>query len=389
MENTTQEEILEETEQEGLVEAPEQIEEEDKEEIVAEASKAKVKEDDDEDDEDDDEDDDEEEEESAKKEELKIPTTKAGMIKALFDKVNGMKKEEVSARWKNLMSVTEVSVDDLGGPTPSGPDDADPKTGDPQPGKKKKKIKVVVPEINVKEDIEALVQGEELSEEFKAKAATIFEAAVHQKVMEIATEKIDELEKEYQTNLQEEIVSFRDELTDKVDGYLNYVVEEWMKENELVLEGSLRSEITEEFIGGLKDLFTEHYIEVPDEKVDIVESLYDKVEELEEKLNSQIEENVKTKDELNEYRKDKILEEVCEDLADTQSEKMKSLVDGVSYENDADDFENKVKTIKESYFPNQTKQDANVEQESDGSEAEETPEMNNIMEAYSKAIARK
>jgi len=162
-----------------------------------------------------------------------------------------------------------------------------------------------------------------------------------------------------------------------------------MKENELALEGSLKGEITEEFIGGLKDLFTEHYIEVPDEKVDIVESLYDKVEELEEKLNSQIEDNVKTKDELNEYRKDKILEEVCEDLADTQSEKMKTLVDGVSYEDDADNFENKVKTIKENYFPNQTKQDENVEQESDGSEVEETPELNNIMEAYSKAIARK
>ena len=388
MENTN-EEVLEETEQEELVEAPEQEEEVKEGELPPALQKAIDKKKGKDDDDDEDDDDEEEEEESVKKEEFKIPLTKAGMIKALFDKVNGMKKEEVSARWKNLMSVTEVSVDDLGGPTPSGPDDADPKTGDPQPGKKKKKIKVVVPEINVKEDIEALVQGEELSEEFKAKAATIFEAAVHQKVMEIATEKIDDLEKEYQSNLQEEIVSFRNELTDKVDGYLSYVVEEWMKESELALEGSLKSEITEEFIGGLKNLFTEHYIEVPDEKIDIVENLYDKVEELEEKLNSQIEENVKTKDELNEYRKDKILEEVCEDLADTQSEKMKSLVDGVSYENDVDDFENKVKTIKESYFPNQTKQDANVEQESDGSEAEETPEMSNIMEAYRKAIARK
>ena len=391
MENTTQEEILEETEQEGLVEAPEQIEEEEVVEgelppaLQKAIDKKNGKKDDDEDDDDDDE---EEEDEQVKKEEVKIPSTKAGMIKALFDKVNNMKKEEVSTKWKDLMGVAEASVDDLGGPTPSGPDDADPKTGDPQNGKKKKKIKVDIPEIDVKEDIEALVQGEELSEEFKSKAATIFEAAVHQKVMEIATVKIDDLEKEYQTNLQEEIVSFRDELTEKVDGYLNYVVEEWMKENELALEGSLKGEITEEFIGGLKDLFTEHYIEVPDEKIDIVESLYDKVEELEEKLNSQIEDNVKTKDELNEYRKDKILEEVCEDLADTQSEKMKSLVEGVSYEEDADNFENKVKTIKESYFPNQTKQDANVEQESDGSEAEETPEMNNIMEAYSKAIAR-
>jgi len=383
MENTTQEEILEETEQEGLVEAPEQIEE-DKEEIVVEASK-KVKEDDDEDDEKEDDDDEEEEEdEQVKKEEVKVPSTKSAMIKALFDKVNGLKKEEVSAKWKDLMDVAEA--EDLGGPTPA---DSDPEKD--EVGKKKKKMKISMPEINVKEDIDALVEGEELSEEFKTKASTIFEAAVHQKVMEIATVKIDELEKEYQTNLQEEIVSFRDELTEKVDGYLNYVVEEWMKENEIALDSSLKSELTEEFIGGLKNLFTEHYIEVPDEKVDIVESLYDKVEELEGKLNSQIDDNVQVTSELNEYRKDKILEEVCEDLADTQSEKMKSLVEGVSYEDDKDDFENKVKTIKESYFPNQTKQDENVEQESDvSSDGEEVsePKLNNIMEAYSKAIAR-
>ena len=385
-ENKTQEEVLEETEQqEELVEAPEQ--EDQSEEILAEKSKAKVKEDDDEDEgeeesDDSDDDEEEEEEEQVKKENFKVPTTKAAMIKALFDKVNGMKKEEVSSRWKELMSVAEA--EDLGGPTP---DDSDPEKD--EVGKSKKKIKISMPEINVKEDIEALVQGEELSEEFKTKASTIFEAAVHQKVMEVATEKIGDLEKEYQSNLQEEIVSFRDELTEKVDGYLNYVVEEWMRENELALEGSLRSEITEEFIGGLKNLFTEHYIEVPDEKVDIVEGLYDKVEELEEKLNSQVEENMKVKGELNEYRKDKILEEVCEDLADTQSEKMKSLVEGVSYEDDADDFENKVKTIKENYFPNQTKQDENVEQEDVATEnGEESPKMSNIMEAYSKAIAR-
>ena len=380
-ENKNQEEVLEESEQEELVEAPEQ-EEEQPEVILSE--KSKVKEDDDEDEDDDDEE--EEEEEQVKKEEAKVPSTKAQMIKTLFDKVNGMKKEEVSAKWKELMGVAEA--EDLGGETPS---DASPEGDKVAIGKKKKKIKIAMPEINVKEDIEALVQGEELSEEFKTKASTIFEAAVHQKVMEVATEKIDDLEKEYQSNLQEEIISFRDELTDKVDGYLNYVVEEWMKENELALEGSLRSEITEEFIGGLKELFTDHYIEVPDEKVDIVEGLYDKVEELEEKLNSQIEENVKTKDELNEYRKDKILDEVCEDLADTQTEKMKSLVEGVTYEEDVDGFENKIKTIKESYFPNGVKQDENVEQEDVSSEdSEETPvKMNNIMEAYSKAISRK
>ena len=389
MENTNQEEVLEETEQEELVEAPEQEEEVTEGELPPALQKAidkKKGKDDDDDDDDDDEEEEEEEDEQVKKEEVKIPSTKSAMIKALFDKVNGLKKEEVSAKWKDLMDVAEA--EDLGGETV---DDAHPEGDKVAIGKKKKKIKISMPEINVKEDIEALVEGEELSEEFKTKASTIFEAAVHQKVMEIATEKIEDLEKEYQTNLQEEIVSFRDELTEKVDGYLNYVVEEWMKENELALDSSLKSELTEEFMGGLKNLFTEHYIEVPDEKVDIVESLYDKVEELEEKLNSQIDDNVQVTSELNEYRKDKILEEVCEDLADTQSEKMKSLVEGVSYEDDKDDFENKVKTIKESYFPNQTKQDENVEQESDvSSDGEEVsePKLNNIMEAYSKAIAR-
>ena len=373
-ENINQEEVLEESEQEELVEAPEQEQPE-----IELSEKSKVKEDDDEDDEDEDE---EEEEEQVKKEELQVPSTKSAMIKALFDKVNGMKKEEVSAKWKDLMGVAEA--EDMGGPTPSDSDNMKDEVG-----KKKKKMKISMPEINVKEDIDALVDGEQLSEEFKSKASTIFEAAVHQKVMEIATVKVDELEKEFQADLQEEIISFRDELTEKVDGYLNYVVEEWMRENELALENSLRSEITEEFMGGLKNLFTEHYIEVPDEKVDIVEGLYDKVEELEEKLNSQIEENVKTKDELNEYRKNKILEEVSSDLADTQSEKLKSLVEGVSF--DEEDFESKVKTIKESYFPNQVKQDENIEQKDVVSEdsPQETPKMNNIMEAYSQAIARK
>ena len=368
------------TNQEELVEAPEQ--EEQLEIELSEKSKSEAAHEDDEDDDDEDE---EEEEEQVKKEEVKVPSTKSAMIKALFDKVNGMKKEEVTAKWKDLMGVAEA--EDMGGPTPMDSDNQKDAVG-----KKKKKMKVAMPEINVKEDIDALVEGEQLSEEFKSKASTIFEAAVHQKVMEIATVKVDELEKEFQSDLQEEIISFRDELTEKVDGYLNYVVEEWMRENELALENSLRSEITEEFMGGLKNLFTEHYIDVPDEKVDIVESLYDKVEELEGQLNTQIEENVKTKDELNEYRKNKILEEVCSDLADTQSEKMKSLVEGVSYEENAEDFESKIKTIKESYFPNQVKQDENIDQKdvvSEDSPSEETPKMNNIMEAYSKAISRK
>ena len=319
-------------------------------------------------------------------EENKMPSTKSGMIKALFDAVNGMKKEEVTAKWKSLMDVAEA--EDLGGPTPTDSDNEKDEVG-----KKKKKVKVSdLPEINVKEDIEALVQGEDLSEDFKTKASTIFEAAVYQKVMELSTQKTEELEEEYTKNLQEEIITFRDELTEKVDGYLNYVVEEWMKENELSLDSSLRSEITEEFIGGLKSLFTEHYIEVPEEKVDMVENLFDRVEELETKLNGKIEENVKVTNELNEYRKNKIVEEVSNDLADTQSEKLKTLTEGVSMEEgDVEDFESKVKQIKESYFPSQVKKDEVISEDSVSSEEqEETPvKMNNIMEAYSVAIARK
>lgn len=361
---TNQDEVLEEVEQQDeLVETPE---------IQGEAVQTEEKIE-------------EETIEEEKIEEVKMPSTKSGMIKALFDKVNSMKKEEVSAKWDSLMSVAEA--EDTGGPTPTDSDNKKDKVS-----VKGKKMKASdLPEINVKEDIEALVQGEELSEDFKVKASTIFEAAVYQKVMEVSTKKTEELEEEYQKSLQEEIISFRDELTEKVDGYLNYVVEEWMKENELALDSSLRSEITEEFITGLKGLFTEHYIEVPEEKVDMVENLFDRVEELEGKLNVKIEENVKVTSELNEYRKNKIVEEVSNDLADTQSEKLKELTEGVSMEEgDVEDFESKVKQIKESYFPSQVKKDEVISEENVSSEEQgETPvKMNNIMEAYSKAIAR-
>ena len=379
---TNQDEVLEDVEQQDeLVETPEikgeTVQEEEVDEMYHGKKKMKKSEAAHKDE--------EEEEEEVKREEVKMPSTKSGMIKALFDKVNQMKKEEVTSKWKELMDVAEA--EDTGGPTPEDSDNKKDKVA-----VKGKKMKASdLPEINVKEDIEALVQGEELSEDFKTKASTIFEAAVYQKVMEVSTKKTEELEEEYQQGLQEEIISFRDELTEKVDGYLNYVVEEWMKENELALDSSLRSEITEEFIAGLKGLFTEHYIEVPEEKVDMVENLFDRVEELETKLNTKIEENVKVTNELNEYRKNKIVEEVSNDLADTQSEKLKELTEGVSMEEgDVEDFENKVKQIKESYFPSQVKKDEVISEENvDSEEPKETDaKMSDIMKAYSKAIAR-
>ena len=174
-----------------------------------------------------------------------------------------MKKEEVTYRSDN--KITPSTAEILSGPTPEDSDNEKDEVG-----KKKKKVKVTdIPEINVKEDIEALVQGEELSEEFKSKAATVFEAAIKSKVKEIA----EDIQADYDKKLTEETSKSKDELVEKVDSYLAYVVEEWMKENELALERGIKGEIAEEFIGGLKGLFQEHYIEVPEEKVDMVEEL--------------------------------------------------------------------------------------------------------------------
>lgn len=336
------------------------------------------------DDEEDDEDEDEMKEQKKSVKESSIKT-KSSMVKQLFDRVNEMSKDEFEDKFGHLMNIAEaeMEVDDI--------DMGDASADNPMGRIKKSKKKVMVPEINVKEDIDALVQGEELSEDFRMKASTIFEAAVHQKVMEIANDKIEELEEEYQSQLDEEVSQFRDELTNKVDNYLNYVVEEWMKENEIALESSLRAEITEEFMNGLRNLFTENYIEVPEDRVDIVESLFEKVEELEGKLNNSIQENVQIKSELHSYRRQSILEDVCDDLADTQVEKLKSLVEGINVSDDEEEFESRVKMIKESYFPNRlTNQDEVIEEDFDNLDEEiYHPQTNRIMEAYSKAISRK
>ena len=210
----------------------------------------------------------------------------------------------------------------------------------------KAEIEEKIKSISVKEDVEALVAGEDLSEEFKEKAATIFEAAVKSKVRD----EIDRITEESKTEKDEQIETFKDELTEKVDTYLNYVVDEWTKENELAIERGLKGEIAEDFISGLKQLFEDHYIDVPDEKYDVLEAQSEKISELEEKLNEAIQKNVSFKDSNSKLVREQVISDVSEDLADTEIEKFKSLTNDIDF-TDEESFREKLDTLKDSYFP--------------------------------------
>jgi len=197
----------------------------------------------------------------------------------------------------------------------------------------------------MKEDMDALFTGENLSEEFVQKASTIFEAAVLARAEEVIAEAEAELTEQFEAAVEE----IKEDLAAKVDDYLNYMVEEWVKDNEIAIEKGLRAEIVEDFITGLKDLFEEHYIDIPAEKVDVVEELTAKVEELEEAYNQQIQSAIEMKKELNEHKKFEAIYAACEGLTQTQVEKLKSLAEGVEFTTD-EEFATKLSTLKESYF---------------------------------------
>ena len=350
------------------------------EEILDEA-KAKVKEDDDED-EGEEEDDEEEEMEEA----VSIPKTKAGMIKALYDQLNSMKKADLSDSFTKIMGSTineaEHEEED------EEEDEEEVKAGYKMENKKLKKEDL---DINVKDDIDAITNGEELSEEFKTKASTIFEAAVSAKVISEVNQRVEKLEEDYKKELSEAKEEFQKGLTEKTDGYLNYVVEEWMKENELAVEKGIRSELVEDFMSGLKNLFTEHYIDIPEEKVDLVDDLFEKVEDLEQKLDESINSNVETKQELSKYKKQEALREVTEELADTEKEKLEKLSEGVDYESD-EQYKEKLEVIKENYFPKvQENQPQNLTEEVENNTTETETEEENVdpnMDVYVKHLTR-
>ena len=235
----------------------------------------------------------------------------------------------------------------------------------------------------VDEHMNALVAGQDdLSEEFKTKAATVFESAVNSKVKEIA----EQMEADVQTNYEQDIAKAKEELTEKVDSYLSYVVEEWMKENEIALERGIKGEIAEDFISGLKKLFAEHYIDVPDEKYNVLEDQASKIEDLEKKLNEQIEKNVELNKDNAEKSRKEIMAEVASDLADTAKEKFAKLAEEIEW-SDAESFKKKCETIKESYFGKKEEVKDKLDDVAAGDEAS-NEDLSQAMAAYTAAISK-
>ena len=232
--------------------------------------------------------------------------------------------------------------------------------------------------IDVEQDIQALLEGEELSEEFQNKARTIFEAAIRTKLSEIK----EQVKVSYEEKLVEEVASIKEELKDRVDSYLEYVADEWVQENKIAIEHGLKSEMTESFLEGMRGLFEEHYVSIPEDKYDVVENMVDKLDEMESKLNEQIEKNIAITKSLSEATGGNILSDVSEGLSSTQKEKLASLAEGVEFESE-ESYKEKLETLKESYFKTAPKRsDSEVLNESAA-----TPDVSGSMAAYIQALS--
>jgi len=286
-----------------------------------------------------------------------MPKTKAAMITAMVHKMQKMDKKALSA----MMHYNGTSEEDFDGEAIA------------------ESPREIAYEANFEEDLNALVSEEAtLSDEFKDKAATIFEAAIKSKL----SKEVDHLEEKYNEELAEEISTTKAELVEKVDSYLNYVVEQWMEDNKLAVQVGLRTEIAEKFMNNLKDLFTESYIDVPESKVDLVDELASEVQELEDKLNETTGQIIDMTEELESFKREQAIVEAASDLADTQYEKLKELVADLDW---SDNFADKVKTVKESYFKKEA-----VKTEADDTQLDETFEVESseVMGQYLDAIKR-
>ena len=314
-----------------------------------------------------------------KQEMAAMPKTKAGMMQAMYDKMKEMKKDKLMASYSKIMS----QMDDM--KKEAAMDSEEEEESKKKEEAKKEAIDKRVKDIDVKEDVNALVNGEsELSEEFKQKAATIFEAAVKSKVKS----EIERLEDSYSKELEESKSSLKEDMVQKVDNYLNYVVEEWVKDNELAIERGIKGEIAEDFIGGLKQLFEDHYIDIPDEKYDILEAQAKEIDELKAKVNSEVEKNISLKKENADLTRGEVFEEVSDSMADTEKEKFKELTESVDFE-DADDYKKKLETIKESYFKSEAKPaETNVDSISSNSGTVDPSDLSDTMSRYTAAITR-
>lgn len=311
---------------------------------------------------------------SSEKETAKeVPSTKMGMINAMVQNMNAMKKADLAATYNKMLGAMKMEEVE---------DDIEDKIE----LSSREELKISTADINVAEDLEALFGSDDLSEEFKEKATTIFEAAVVSKI----NEQLEKVTVDIETEISEAKEQIAENLSEKLDSYLDYVVENWMDENKLGVEKGLKAEIAHDFMEGLKNLFAEHYIDVPDEKVDVAEELATKSEELEDSLNEQIEKNAQLRKELEAYKKQEIFAEVAEDLSDTQAEKFESLAEGIDFAS-ADSYKKKLQMVKENYFPASITEDVS-EVVSDDEEPleldEETKRVDPAMAAYMNAISR-
>jgi len=240
--------------------------------------------------------------------------------------------------------------------------------------------------IDVEEDLNALIAGEELSEEFQEKARTIFEAAIRTKVAEMT----ESIKAQYEETLVEEVKAIKEELQDRLDSYLEYVADEWVSENELAIEHGLKTEMTESFLEGMKKLFEDHYVTIPEEKYDVIESMVDKLDEMESKLNEQIDKNVALNKRLAESTADVIFAEVTEGLAQTQRDKLATLAENVEFESE-NGYREKLETLKESYFPSKTStpnsKSENLTEESEATDYQ-SKSVSSTMERYLQTMTR-
>ncbi len=300
-----------------------------------------------------------------------VPKTKVGMIKAMVDMANSKKKAEVSAMFKAMMD-----------PDAKKDDEEKMEKAMVKSQKKHMGARYNPESIDLSADVKALFGDEDLSEEFKAKATTIFEAAVVSRI----NEALESTEIDVVAEVEAEKELVKEEMTAKLDDYLDYVVNEWVKDNELAIEQGIRSEIVENFMVGLRNLFTENYIDIPEEKVDIVDEMAAKVEDTEKAVNEEIEKNIALQKELNNLKSEKVFKEVSEGLTETQKEKFKSLAESVEYN---DEYAEKLDTLKNNYFPQEEVAESNdVSDEEPLDNLEEETKVNGSMAGYMSAISR-
>jgi len=242
--------------------------------------------------------------------------------------------------------------------------------------------------IDVEEDVKALLDGEELSEEFQSKARTIFEAALRSKVSEVKEHMTKQFEETYEEKLVEEVDAIRGSITERIDSYLEYVAEEWVTENQLAIESGLKAEMTESFLSGMKSLFEEHYVSIPEDKYDVLENMVDKLDDMETKLNEQIEKNITLNKRLAESVAQEIFADVSEGLALSQKEKLASLAESVEFESD-DEYREKLETLKESYYPSKGNSPAKAKSEtlSEGVDVADDAYASQSMNAYLKTLS--